>query len=310
MPPIFSKRVRADLALGFCALIWGSTFVLVKDALGDVSVFVYVAVRFSLAAVVMGLLYWRSVRELRWATVWAGAQIGLFMLGGYVFQTEGLKLTSPSRAAFITGSSVVLVPIILAAFGRRRINVWIWAGAVFALLGLYFLTVPPEGLGALNHGDPLVFICSVMFALHIIFIGRHIERHSVGALAFLQVATTAVGSALLLPVFSVAGWEQPRLVWTGKLVVAVLITSIGSTVIAFSLQVWAQQHTSPSHTALLVSLEPVFAALTSWLLARERLNARTLAGGALILAAILLAELKGATPAVPESPQPVISAEG
>jgi drug/metabolite transporter (DMT)-like permease len=306
----FSKRVRADLALGFCALIWGSTFVVVKDALGDVSVFAYIAVRFGLAAFVMGLLFWRDLRDLRCRTIWAGVQIGLFMLGGYVFQTAGLKFTSPSRAAFITGSSVVLVPLILAAFGRRRINAWIWAGAAVALVGLYLLTVPPEGLGALNRGDPLVFVCSIMFALHIIFIGRYIGRHSVGALAFLQVATTALASAMLLPIFAATGWEQPRLVWTGKLVFAVLITSIGSTVIGFSFQVWAQQHTSPSHTALLVSLEPVFAALTSWMLAREHLNARTLTGGALIFTAILLAELKGPAPAVPESPEPVISAKG
>jgi drug/metabolite transporter (DMT)-like permease len=256
----------------------------------------------------MGLLFWRNLGDLRWRTVWAGVQIGLFMLGGYVFQTAGLKFTSPSRAAFITGSSVVLVPLILAAFGRRRINLWIWTGAAVALVGLYFLTVPPEGLGALNRGDPLVFVCSLMFALHIIFISRHIERHSVGALAFLQVATTAVASALLLLIFAASGWEQPRLVWTGNLLFAILITSIGSTVIGFSFQVWAQQHTSPSHTALLVSLEPVFAALTSWILAREHLNARTLAGAALILTAILLAELKGAAPAVPESPQPFIPA--
>ena len=307
---MLAKRVRADLALTFCALIWGSTFVVVKHALADVSVFAYIAVRFGLAAVVMALLFWRDLRALRPATVWAGVQIGFFMLGGYVFQTAGLQFTTPSRAAFITGSSVILVPIILAIFGRRRINPWLWAGAAFALAGIYLLTVPPEGLGGLNRGDLLVLVCSISFALHIIFIGRHIGRHSVGALAFLQVATTAVASALLLPIFAAAGWEKPHLAWTHTLVFAVLVTSIGSTVIAFSLQVWAQRHTSPSHTALLVSLEPVFAALTSWLLAHERLGARTLAGGALIFAAILLAELKGATPVVVESPEPIVPAAG
>jgi drug/metabolite transporter (DMT)-like permease len=300
------KRVRADLALTFCALIWGSTFVVVKDALADVSVFAYIAVRFGLAAVVMALLFWRDLRALRPATVWAGMQIGLF--GGYVFQTAGLQFTTPSRAAFITGSSVILVPVILAIFGRRRVNTWIWAGAGFALGGIYLLTVPAEGLGGLNRGDLLVLVCSISFALHIIFIGRHIGQHSVGALAFLQVATTALASALLLPIFAATGWDKPHLAWTKSLVFAVLVTSIGSTVIGFSFQVWAQRHTSPSHTALLVSLEPVFAALTSWLLARERLSARTLVGGALIFAAILLAELKGTAPVIAESPEPIVPA--
>ena len=142
---MFSKRARADIALAVTALIWGSTFVVVKDALADVSVFVYLAVRFAMAAVVMALVFWRSVRSLDKAAIWAGAQIGFFMFAGYAFQTTGLQFTSPSKAAFITGSSVVIVPIALAIFGGRRLNAWIWAGALAALAGLYFLTVPPEG---------------------------------------------------------------------------------------------------------------------------------------------------------------------
>ena len=292
MPPVFSKRVRADLALGFCALIWGSTFVVVKDALADVSVFVYVAIRFGLSAFVMAVLYWRSVRALRWPTVWAGVQIGLFMLGGYVFQTVGLRYTSPSRAAFITGSSVVLVPIILAAFGRRRIGRWIWMGAAPSQSVGPFTSspMPKEGLGALNHGDPLVFVCSVMFALHMIFIGRHVERHSVGSLAFLQVRDhTAVVSALLLPVFAATGWEPPRLTWTGRLVFAVLITSIGSTVIAFSLQVSgaaayvAKPHGAPGQPPSPFSLGA--SPLAAGWRAPRRKNASAVA---LILVAILL----------------------
>lgn len=301
-----NKRLRADLALGFCALIWGATFVVVKDALADVSVFVYIAVRFALSAAVMGLLFRRSLRGLDRRTIWAGAQIGFFLLGGYAFQTTGLKYTTPSKAAFITGSSVVLVPVLLAVFGLRRVNAWIWAGALAAFAGLYFLTVPPEGLGALNIGDPIVFGCAVMFALHIIFISRHIEYHSPGALSFLQVATTAIVSTVAFPLLAVTHLEQPRWVWTNTLVAAVLITAIGSTVIGFSLQTWAQKYTSPSHAAILISLEPVFAAITSWLFACEHLGKRVLLGGALILVGILVAELKGPSPAVAESPEPIV----
>lgn len=300
------KRLRADLALGFSTLIWGATFVVVKDALSDVSVLMYLAVRFALAAAIMAVIFWRSLRKLNLQTVWAGVQIGLFMLGGYVFQTAGLKFTTPTKAAFLTGCSVVLVPILLAVFGVRRVTRWIWAGAGAALAGLYLLTVPREGFGGLNRGDPLVLLCAVMFALHIIFISRYVGTHSVGALSFLQVATTGLCAALLVPLAGAAGLEQPRLVWSQNLIFAVLITAIGSTVIGFSFQTWAQQHTSPAHTAILVSLEPVFAALTSWLLARERLGARTLAGAALVLAGILLAELKGPAPAAAESAEPVV----
>jgi drug/metabolite transporter (DMT)-like permease len=303
-----NQRLRADLALLLCAVIWGATFVVIKDALADVSVFVYVATRFGLSAAVMAIVFWRSLREVNLRAVWAGAQIGFFMFGGYVFQTAGLKFTTPSKAAFITGSSVVIVPVITAAFGLRRVTGWIWAGAISAMAGLYLLTIPPEGISGLNRGDPLVFLAAVMFALHIIFVGRYVEHHSVGELSVVQVATTAFLATLFVPIFGKLHWESAHWAWTGKLIFAVLITAIGSTVIGFSFQVWAQQYASPTHTAILISLEPVFATLTSWLLARERLGGRVLLGAALIFGGMLLAELKGPVPAAAESPEPVTPA--
>ncbi|HUO33487.1 MAG TPA: DMT family transporter [Candidatus Acidoferrum sp.] len=301
-----NKRMLADLALLFCALIWGATFVAVKDALADVSVFVYLAVRFAIAAAAVGLIFWRTVREIRLPTMWAGIQIGFFMLGGYAFQTTGLEFTTPSKAAFITGSSVVIVPLLLAAFGRGRVNAWIWTGAVLALAGLYFLTIPKgEGLGGLNRGDPIVFGGAVMFALHIIFISRYVGKHSAVALSFVQISTTAVVAALALPFLSEMGYEVPQLRLTGTVIFATLVTALGSTAIGFTFQNWAQQYTSPSHTAIFISLEPVFAILTSWVMASERLTGRLLFGAGLILLGILIAELKGPAPAVPESPEPI-----
>jgi drug/metabolite transporter (DMT)-like permease len=301
-----SKRLRADFALGFSALIWGVSFVIVKDALADASVFVFIAVRFALAAILMALAFRRSLRGLTLRSVWAGAQIGFFMFGGFAFQTAGLKYTTPSKAAFITGSGVILVPVLLAISGRRRITGWICAGALAAFVGLYLLTVPPEGLGVLNRGDLLVLACALMFAFHIIFIGEYVVRYSVGALSFLQVATTAILAIVFIPVLSALGWEAPRFVLTERLTFAILATAIGATVICFWLQTWAQQYASPSHTAILVSLEPIFAAITSWLVAHEHLGIRMLAGAALIFAGILLAELKGPEPVSPESPQPLL----
>src|SRR5215469_2235769 len=300
-----NKRLRADFALLTCTIIWGATFVAVKDALTDVSVFVYVAVRFALSAVVMALIFWRSLDNASLRTMWAGTQIGFFLFAGYALQTAGLQFTTPSKAAFLTGSSVVIVPIIFAAFGLHRMSVWIWAAAVAALAGLYLLTIPREGLSGLNRGDPLVFLAAIMFALHIIFVGRYVEHHSVGELTFVQVAATALLATVSIPIFAALHWEVPHWAWTGSLIFAVLITSLGSTVLGFSFQVWAQQHTSPTETAVLISLEPVFAALTSWLLARERVGPRNLFGAALIFVGVLLAELKGPATAAPESPEPV-----
>jgi drug/metabolite transporter (DMT)-like permease len=233
---MLSMRLRADLALVICALIWGATFVVIKDALADMSVITYIAVRFGIAAVLMAMIYRRAVRTLTLREVWAGAQIGIFMFAGYMFQITGLRWTTPSKAAFVTGMYVVFVPIVQAIFGMRRVSVWIWAGAIAALAGLYFLSVPPQGLGGLNRGDPIVFGCAVMFAFHMIFISRNVEKYSVASLSFLQVATTAVLATVLVPIAAAAGWEQPKLVWTRYVVFAVLATAIGATVICFSLQ--------------------------------------------------------------------------
>src|SRR5277367_1189760 len=301
-----SKHLRADFALVICALIWGATFVVIKDALADMSVIAYIAVRFGIAAVLMAIIYWRAVRALTLREVWAGAQIGIFMFAGYMFQITGLRWTTPSKAAFVTGMYVVFVPIVLAIFGRRRISIWIWAGAIAALAGLYFLSVPPEGLGGLNRGDPIVFGCAVMFALHMIVISRYVEHHSVGALAVIQVATTAVLATIAIPILSLAGLEHPHWHSSPTLITAVLVTALGSTAFGFSAQTWSQQYTSATHTAIIISLEPVFAAITSWLVAREHLGPRILLGAALIFAGILLAELIGATPIAPESPEPEI----
>jgi drug/metabolite transporter (DMT)-like permease len=290
---MLSRRMRADLALVVCTMIWGATFVMIKNALTDISVIALLSIRFSLAAAIMAIIYWRSVRALSWSAVWAGAQIGFFMFAGYMFQTGGLKLTTPSKAAFITGMFVVFVPIILAIFGRRRISIWIWTGAIAALSGLYFLSVPPTGLSALNRGDPIVFGCAIAFALHMIFISRGLDRHSVAAISFLQVATTAVLATLLLPIAAATGWERPRLVWTPYLVFAIVATAVGATVICFSLQTWAQKHTSTSRAAILLSLEPVFAAVTSVSLGQEHIGRRMLFGAGLIFCGILVAEWKG-----------------
>jgi len=310
-----STRLKADLSLAFCTAIWGATFLVVQDALRDASVLAFLAVRFALGGALMAMTFREDLKRLNRAEMRAGVLIGLFLFLGYAFQTNGLRFTTPSKAGFINGTGVVLVPVLLAVFWRRKINVWVWGGAVATFAGLYLLSVPARsassapagntGWTALNAGDVLVFVAAIIWALHIIVTAKYAPRHSIGALSFLQVATTAVMAAAALPLFHVLGWETFRLEWTSGLVWRLLVTAVGCTALGFSVQVWAQRHTTPTHIAILFTLEPVFAALTSYIVLRERLGPRALSGGALILAGILLAELLGPAQAAPESPGPV-----
>ncbi|MBI4485728.1 MAG: DMT family transporter, partial [Acidobacteria bacterium] len=190
-----NQRFKAEMTLAAITFVWGATFVVVKEALAHASVFAFLAVRFLVATLVMAGIYARVLRRFSRSDLWAGMQIGLFMFAGYALQTVGLRFTTPSNAAFITGFSVVLVPLLLALVWRRRTNAWVWVGALGALIGLYFLSVPPQGFTALNRGDLLVLGCAVMFAFHIIYVGLYGPWHSIAALSFIQVATTGALTA-------------------------------------------------------------------------------------------------------------------
>jgi len=295
-----SRNLKADVLLLACTLIWGVSFVVVKAALVDASVFAFLAIRFAVAAAVLAALCFREVRRLDAPSLRAGAVMGCCMFGGYAFQTAGIHLTTPSKAAFVTGFSVVLVPVFLGVFARQRIGRAIWAGALVAVAGLYYLTVPSSGFGDLNRGDLLVLCGAVAFAFHIIAISRYARRHSPGVLNLLQVVMTLLMICLAGSFLSVTGRESFHVAWTARLLAAVLLTGVLATAVAFSVQVWAQQHTSASHAAIVFTLEPVFAALTSFVFFHERLGVRALAGAAFILAGILLAELEGPAPAAAE----------
>ena len=295
-----SRKLKADLLLVVCTIIWGASFVIVKSALTDASVFAFLVIRFAVAAVSLLVLCFRDLAKLNAASLRAGAIMGCCMFGGYAFQTAGIELTTPSKAAFVTGFSVVLVPIFLGLFARHRIGPWIWAGAITAIGGLYYLTVPSSGFGDLNFGDVLVLCGSVAFAWHIIAIGRYARTHSATMLNFLQVTMTLLMVSILGGVLKAAGRESLRVSWTPRLIGGVLLTGVLATAVTFAVQLWAQQFTPPTHAAILFTLEPVFAALTSFIFFGERLGGRGAIGAALILIGILLAEFKGPTPSAAE----------
>lgn len=298
------SRAKADLALAFCTLLWGTTFVVVKNALDHASVFLFLAVRFSLAAILMAAFRPRVLRNLKREELLAGAALGLFMFGGYAFQTAGLQYTTPAKSGFVTGSSVVLVPLLLAIFWRKHLARWAYAGAFCALVGLYFLTVPAEGISHLNHGDVLTFAAAILYAVHIILVGDYTQRHSHGALSVLQVAACAALALIATGSLGALGWQAPHFAFRWELYAGTAVSAIFATAAAFSIQLWAQQYTTPSHAAIIFTLEPVVAVATSYVMIGERLSPRSIVGAVFVLSGILLAELLGA-PAAPESPEPV-----
>lgn len=275
------------------SFFWGVTFVVVKNTLADISVFAYLAARFILGGLPMLWIYRSDLRKLSRRELSAGLLLGTIMFFGYGFQTAGIARTTPSKAAFITGVSVVLVPVFLAVIWRRKISAWAWTGVFASFAGLYFLTVPREGIHDLNHGDLLVMGCAVLYAFQIILISHYSAECSIAALSFFQVAGTAGLSLVAVPILDVTHWEPLVFRFTSQMVLGVLITAIFTTALAYPLLVWGQRHISATNAALILATEPVYAAITSFIVLHERLGARAIVGAVLILAGILVAELMG-----------------
>ncbi|MBA3972757.1 MAG: EamA/RhaT family transporter [Candidatus Solibacter sp.] len=284
-----STRLRAELTLVLIALIWGATFVVVKAALADATTLAFLAIRFSVASLLLFLVFRsRLGAAVPARTSWIGGAVcGAFLFVGYALQTSGLRYTTASNSAFLTGLYVVLVPLFVSIHARRRLGLAVWAACALAFAGTALMT--GLGIGAPNRGDLLTIGCAAAFSAHIVAVAHWSGRINYEWLTLLQVAGVA---ALSLATFWWA--ETPSIHWTPRLLAALLATAALATALSFSLYTWAQRHTSATRAALLFALEPVFAGLVAWVFAGERWTALSLAGAALILASILLAELKPA----------------
>ncbi len=221
------------------------------------------------------------------STAWAGLMLGVLLFAGYSFQTVGLLYTTASHAGFITGLSVVFVPLIGTIITRQRPGTGVIIGALCAMAGLAILT--GTDFHGTNFGDILIFFCAISFALHIIYVGKYSPHHFTVWLVTWQIAAVALLSGISALLFE-PGASFDFAVWP-----ALLITALLATCLAFFTQNYMQRFTSPSHTAIIFTMEPVFAAFfAAWLL-HETLSSNAYWGGSLILCGMLLAEFPATT---------------
>lgn len=286
-------RWKADLALAIVALVWGTTFVVVKHALTDISTLYFLALRFSVASLCMLLMFLPAFRRAGARQVYqglkGGAAAGLLLWLGYVLQTLGLKYTTAGNSGFLTGLYIVLVPLISAAVYRRWPQIPELIGILIASSGMALLTVPSmKHAFQLNIGDALTIACAVAFAFHLLLLGYFSQRERFEAVALGQILCAAVLSTISLLI------EKPTVHWDPNVVFSILLTAVFATALAFALQTWGQQYTTATRTALIFALEPVFALLTAVSVGGERLTLAAISGGGLILAGILTVELKPA----------------
>jgi drug/metabolite transporter (DMT)-like permease len=290
-------KLRAYLLMLFTVAVWGTTFVVVKDALADVTPLAFNLVRMTLAFLVLAVAYRSHWREVNRHQLVAGAVVGFFLAMGYQFQTAGLAKTTASNSAFITGMVVVLVPLFSAIRwlrppGAKRPRWNAFTGAILAFAGILLLTLPATAKSLLpnftsmNLGDLLSLGCAIGFAFHCLALGHASLRVHFKPLALLQVGFCALFMAISTPML-----EHPHIHLTLRLAFALAVAAVLATAAAFSIQSWAQSILPATHIALIMTLEPVFAWITSFLFLGERLGLRPASGAILILAGIAITEL-------------------
>ena len=294
-------KLRAYLLMLFVVAVWGTTFVVVKDALADATPLVFNLARMTLAFLVLAVAYRRHWREVNRHQLIAGAVVGFFLAMGYQFQTAGLAKTTASKSAFITGLVVVLVPLFSAVKWLRppgaKLPRWnAFVGAILAFGGILLLTLPSTAKGLLpdfssmNIGDLLSLGCAIGFAFHCLALGRASLRVHFKPLALLQVGFCALFMGLSMPLAQLWG-DHPQFHLTLRLGIALAVAAVLATAAAFSIQSWAQSILPATHTALIMTLEPVFAWITSFAFLGERLGLRPASGAILILVGIAITEL-------------------
>ncbi|MEH7075495.1 DMT family transporter [Neobacillus drentensis] len=288
------KPLVADISLLLVTIIWGTTFVLVQNAIDFLEPFSFNAIRFLTAAILLILLLVlfekRQLKQLDRKLLLSGVFIGFWLFLGYATQTIGLLYTTSSKAGFITGLNVVLVPLfsvmLLKQFPSRNAVL----GVLTATIGLFLLTM--TDVTGLNKGDGLVFICAISFALQIIYTGKFSSKYPTMLLTVVQISTVAILSIISSFIFE--DWKQsfnPDILLTKDVIIALIITSVFATALAFLVQTNFQKYTSATRVALIFAMEPVFAAITGFYWANERLSYSALVGCILIFAGMIFAEL-------------------
>ncbi len=307
-PQKISRNTLAYLLMFATVMLWGATFVQIKQAVARIQPQWFNSARMTVAFLCLAIAYrghWRRITPAAWL---AGTGAGACMAAGYFFQTQGLVFTSATNSAFLTALVVVLVPFLASIPGLRAagaaLPAWpAWAGAGLAFLGVALLTTPARTpwlhlLRTLNRGDVLSICCAVAFAAQIIVLDRSARR-----IDFQQLTLLQVGFAMLLLIAGAWLTEPPaphaaaRLLSPGSpltqpvVLIAIAVTGVLATALAFSIQTWAQQVIPATNIGIIVTLEPVFAWLTAFVVLHERMHLRSGLGALLVLTGILAAEL-------------------
>jgi drug/metabolite transporter (DMT)-like permease len=284
MSPSARRFLYSALLLGVTA-VWGWTFVVIKSAVAHFGVLGFLALRFTVAVAVLAPFTAQRADRRAWAV---GAPIGGLLVVAYLCQTYGLRYTSATNSGLITGLFIAFAPLCNRLLYGVRTPLLCWLAVVLSLAGLVLLT--GHGWSLPNLGDVLTLGCALAFGFYVALLDRHAPRHDSGGLALTQMVATAAGFLILWPLGEPLALPPPQ-VWGAILITGVLCSAVG-----FYAQTAGQRELPAIRAAMILTMEPVFAVFFGWLLAGDRLGAAQLAGGALMVGALVVTNLTPAHP--------------
>ena len=285
MSAILSKsRTRAESFLLSITIIWGSTFVLTKFILENASPFVYVALRFFIASLIFAALFFRKLQTLSKDGVVKGLVLGVLLFMGFMLQTIGMKFTTASKSAFITGLMVVFTPIFQLIIERKAPKTGNVIGVVLVAIGLFLLTSPRGS--EFNIGDALTLVCAVLFSIYTVYLGVYGKDHDPAHLTFVQFVLTAVLAAIAIPFL-----ETAHLKLTFNFLLNLTYLAVMPTVVALYVMAKYQKYTTPTRSAIIYSMEPPIAAVFAFFIIGEQIGMVGFIGGIVILSGLIVSEL-------------------
>ena len=290
-------KYKSEAILLFVTVLWGGTFVIVKEALNDISSMAFLIVRFSIAGII--LLPFMRKRNFTKQNIYSGIFLGALLFAEFAVQTIGLKFTSATKSGFLTGTAVIMVPLLQVIIEKRKPTKGVIIGTILVLIGISFLSSGGSSILSLfsdigsnfNLGDFLTLISALFFALYIIYLDIETSKHDFLILLFLQFITTAFLGGIFLFVFSAINLEPIKIDLTQNLIFAIAYTSIFATLITTALQTKYQKDVTPTKAGIIFSFEPIFSAIFAFLILGEIITNFGYFGAALIMLGLLISEL-------------------
>ncbi len=295
----FRKRFKGEIALLIITVIWGATFPIIKESLNDSTPFIFVAVRFSIASILILPFFLRKVKFLDKKTLKAGLVLGVLMFGGFVTQTIGLNHTTATKSGFITGSVVVMIPFLQFYMEKKIPTKGAIFGTILVFVGLLFLSSGGNDLisfitdlgGSFNFGDFMTLVCAIIFAHYVVYIDIFTNKYEFIFLFSLQIFTTAILGILSASFIGISDLGEIRFVLTESLIFGLLYTGILATVINIGIQTKFQKLITPTKAGIIYSFEPIFAAVFAFFLLNEKISNFGFIGMGLIFFGLISSEI-------------------